>query len=212
MPVARLARHAACDQPQQDGAGGPFRARCRGRASDENAARNSSSPAPRVAAKGDGLALLVAAIGIAAIAGFEIEQAKDGAARFRHSAAFRHFRRARRPASAAMGLGNVALARSCRRCGVCACRRWLRTASVRPVRTGKPHPPGAADRGTAGIGGPEFRVDRLARFPKRTCPWRDIRAARPNARAPSRSIAWFVLLLPSRRHPELSGAISDIPK
>jgi hypothetical protein len=30
---------------------------------------------------------------------------------------------------------------------------------VRPGGTGKPHPPGAADRGIAGIGGVESRVD-----------------------------------------------------
>jgi len=63
-------------------------------------------------------------------------------------------------------------------------------------RAGKPQSPGAADRGVAGIGGVEFRVDRLRGLRDRTCPWQGAPATRLNAPVSSSSIAFGASLIP----------------
>ncbi len=112
---------------------------------------------PRVTAKGDGLTLLVPAIGVAAIASLKVGQGQMARIDF-DTAEFWHFfalPNRHRPHE----LGNVAFARSFKT----RPRRDRRRGGkvIRPVgRSGKLHPLGAADRGAAGIGGAEFRVER----------------------------------------------------
>src|ERR1700733_14299446 len=57
------------------------------------------------------------------------------------------------------GLGNVLARRRRLRFRLTEPFGQTLDSTFRPVRTGEPHTPGTADRGTARIGGPERRVD-----------------------------------------------------
>ena len=176
--------------------------------SDENAACNSWSLAPWMTAKGDGLAFLVAAIWIAAIAlsssindrwrgSISTQRSLTGFSRLEH-------RHAANETRAARALPSANLTNLSSRGG------WAGWQRLRPVRPGKTHPPGAADRGVAGISGLELRIDGFHDFRIGHAFGQDAPSARPNARPPSSSVPLSVPVLVNvaRRRP----LISDIPK
>ena len=165
---------------------------------------------PRMAAKGDGFALFVAAVGIAAIAPSEIDQRKMTRLDL-DAAQLDRLGVARRPARA-NDSGDRARSDargSAERCPAAGLRRQRRR---RPVRTRQTHSPGPADGGIAGIGGVELRVDRVWRSAEKDMPLSEIfpqrvrMLGRPVRHVPlSRSC-------PSRRRPTPWPIISDIPK
>src|SRR5216684_9240754 len=104
-----------------------------------------------MAAEGDGLALLVAAVRVAAIAGREIHQRQMARIDF-DAAELDRLRLENRHDPQELRLMALAQFVKPRRRG----SRWLRPVLRRllaqilgPLRTGKSHPPGAADRGVA---------------------------------------------------------------
>src|ERR1700686_1760633 len=107
--------------------------------------------APRMAAKGDGFALRVAAVGVAAVAGFEIDQGEMprhdlDTAEFCRFRPFENRRRPRKPGCPA--LARLAAWRFFRFRRPLGPMLELVPGPARPTRTDKPHAPGAAKRGT----------------------------------------------------------------
>src|ERR1700681_248615 len=102
----------------------------------------------------------VTAVRVAAIAAFELWERKT--ARIDFDAAQFNRLRALENRHRPYELGCVALAQFAKQGRFGA--QWRLGPVLGPVGTGKPHPLGAADRGTAGIGGLEFRVDRIRDF------------------------------------------------
>src|SRR5271169_4088674 len=113
--------------------------------------------APRVTAEGDRLALFVATVGVAAVAGREVNERKVTRRGFDASELCRL--RSLEIGRRLQEFGNMARFVPPR----CFCLRFcfwgppgqVLGPLVGPGGTDEPHAPGAADRGTAGIVGPE---------------------------------------------------------
>jgi hypothetical protein len=118
-----------------------------------------------MAAERNGFAVLVAAIGIAAVAAFEIDE-RDQARFDPHATELDGFgarqRRLRLHRLGLHGPGGAALARFARPRRACSARHPTRLPGL--FRTSEPHALAAADRGVAGIGGFELRVDGVRGF------------------------------------------------
>src|SRR4030081_2877056 len=113
-----------------------------------------------VTAKGNGFALLVAAIRVAAIAASKLDQGKMARIDFDTAEFYRlgAFENRHGPHE----LGCVAFTQFAKQRRFSA--QWWLGPVLASVRTAKSHSRGAADRGIAGIGSLEFCVDRIRDF------------------------------------------------
>src|SRR5450432_834164 len=117
---------------------------------------------PWMAAEQDDVAVLVAAIGVAAITGFEVDQrhqprTEADTAELDRLGPLAHWRRFQGFGLAAFAEFLRALFRRFWRFAA----RQLRRAVVRPARGTKPHTLAAANRGVAAVAGAEFRINRI---------------------------------------------------